>query len=118
MKPAAFILFLIWSLLLLEPLSANMDIVSNYSSCAEEEEVRTACCTSTCEKPVEEKEEDECAGNRCNPLLSCPIGNFYLSGYTQLTIPPYVAEKVKTFLVNDNRIVKQHADCWHPPEIS
>lgn len=117
MKIAAAILFITWCLLLLEPLSANLDMASNYSSCAGEQETGSSCCSSSCELPAEEEEEEDCTNNRCNPLMSCPTGNFYLSGHSALSIDPYTITKTKAVLVNDNRIVKQHAECWHPPEI-
>ena len=118
MRTRACILMILWTVLLIEPLSANFDIESVYSSsCAKVEETPSSCCKSTCEKPTDKEEEKDCEDNRCNPLMSCPAGNFYLFGQTWLTITPLILSKQKKVLINDNRIQKQLTECWHPPEI-
>ncbi|HET9746005.1 MAG TPA: hypothetical protein VFP97_09840, partial [Chitinophagaceae bacterium] len=58
-----------------------------------------------------------CENNRCNPLMSCPTGNFYLFNISSLSIELFILSKQKTVLINDNRILKHLAECWHPPEI-
>lgn len=72
---------------------------------------------SKCEKSKENNDENDCENGRCNPLMSCPAGNFYLFTNTQISILPILLPKPKTVLVNDNRIAKRLAECWHPPEI-
>ena len=117
MKTRACILIILWSTLLIEPLSANLNIESVYSSCAKKQKPRSSCCKSKCEKPKENKDKNECKNDRCNPLMSCPTGNFYLFSNSQVSIVPLILSKQKAILVNDNRIAKQLAECWHPPEI-
>ena len=108
---------IIWSTLLLEPLSANFSFKNNYSSCSKKQEATSSCCESKCNNPGEKKDKDDCQNNRCNPLMSCPTGNFYLFGHSPISIMPFATTREKALLINDNRIVKQMTDCWHPPEI-
>ena len=117
MKIRACILLLIWSTLLTEPLSANFSIQSPYSSCSKKVEVQSSSCESKCNKPKDKEEENDCENNRCNPLMSCPTGNFYLFGHQLLSIAPFILSKQKAILINDNRIIQQLTECWHPPEI-
>ena len=116
MKTRACILTILWTALLIEPLSANFSSIKTaYSSCAEKQEPKSSCCKSTCEPA--EKEEDDCENNQCNPLMACPTGNFYLFGQSELSTVPFILSKQKKALINDNRIQKQLTECWHPPEI-
>jgi hypothetical protein len=121
MKFRACLLLIIWSTLLLEPLSANFSSIKTvYSSCAKKTKAKSSCSKSKCEKAgkkEEKKEKDDCKNNKCNPLMSCPTGNFYFFGYSSLSIDAFIPAKQKAVLVNDNRILKYMAECWHPPEI-
>jgi len=108
---------ILWSVLLIEPLSANLSIQTPYSSCSKKEKPKTSCCKSKCERPADNEDENDCEGNRCNPLMSCPTGNFYLFGQSWLAAAPFILSKEKKILINDNRIIKHLAECWHPPEI-
>jgi len=117
MKARACILILIWSILLIEPLSANFSINSPYSSCSKKQEVQSSCSKSKCDKPEDNEDEKDCENNDCNPIMSCPTGNFYLLGHPHLAIEPFLLSKQKINLINDNRIAKRLAECWHPPEI-
>ena len=117
MKTRACILIILWTVLLIEPLSANFSINSPYSSCSKKEKVQSSCSKSKCDTQKDNEEENDCEDNRCNPLMSCPTGNFYLFGHPLLSIPPFILSKQKTILINDNRIIKHLAECWHPPEI-
>jgi hypothetical protein len=116
MKIRACILIVLWSVLLIEPLSANFSINSPYSS-GSKEKVQSSCSKSKCGTQKDKEEENGCEENRCNPLMSCPTGNFYLFGHPQLSIAPFILSKQKAILINDNRIIKHLAECWHPPEI-
>lgn len=117
MKTRAGILIVIWSLLLIEPVSANFSFESNYSSCKKIES-SIACCSSSCSQPAEEEDDNkDCEANRCNPLMSCPTGNFYTISHHHLSIDALKQSKEKQALINDNRIIKRMTDCWHPPEI-
>ena len=117
MKLRACILMIIWSMLLVEPLSANLSIKSPYSSCSKKQEVQPSCSKSKCNIPSDDEDENDCENNRCNPLMSCPTGNFYLFNTSYLSIEPFIVSKQETVLINDNRIQKRLAECWHPPEI-
>ena len=117
MKVRACILMVLWTVLLIEPLSANLSIQSPYSCCAKEEKPKSSCSMSACDVPADTEEENDCGSNRCNPIMSCPTGNFYLFIQPHLSIPALNISTDKKSLVNDNRIVKQTGDCWHPPEI-
>jgi hypothetical protein len=117
MQLRAYILLYIWGLLLIEPLTASISSIETmYSACSVKQKTKSSDCKSACEKPGQE-EEDDCEDKGCNPLMSCPTGNFYFFGYTALSIDAFIAAKQKTVLVNDNRIMKYMAECWHPPEI-
>jgi len=117
MKARACILMVLWSVLLIEPLSANFSINSPYSSCSKKEKVQSSCSKSKCDTQKDNKEENDCENNRCNPLMSCPTGNFYLFGQSWFAATPFILSKEKKILINDNRIIKHLAECWHPPEI-
>ena len=117
MKTRAFILMVLWSVLLIEPLSANLSIKTPYSSCSKKQKVESSCSKSKCDKPKDNEEGNDCEDNRCNPLMSCPTGNFYLFGQSYLSAAPFILSKQKKALINDNRVQKQLTECWHPPEI-
>lgn len=117
MKIRACIVLVIWGILLLEPLSASFSIQTTYSSCAEKQRAKSSCCKSKCNKPLKKEKKEDCTNNRCNPLMSCPTGNFYLFGQSHLSIETFPLSTQKPALVNDNRIVKYMAECWHPPEV-
>ena len=117
MKTLACILILIWSILLIEPLSVNFSIQSPYSSCSKKQEVQSSCSKSKCDKSEANNDENDCENNDCNPLMSCPTGNFYLLGHPHSAIESFLLSKPKMSLINDNRIAKHLAECWHPPEI-
>jgi hypothetical protein len=117
MKTRACILIVLWSLLLIEPLSANLSIETVYSSsCSNKQKTESSCSKSKCDQPKDNDEENDCEDNRCNPLMSCPAGNFYLFGQSDLAIAPLILSKQKKVLIDDNRIQKQLSECWHPPE--
>ena len=118
MKTRANILLVLWTVLLVEPLSANLSIKSVYSSpCSKKQKPESSCAKSKCNKPTENDDKNECEKNRCNPLMSCPTGNFYLYGQSWMGVPPFAFSKQKKVLTNDNRIQEQPSGCWHPPEI-
>lgn len=119
MKYRAGILILIWSILLAEPISANLTIKSVYSSCKEEKTEAMSCSSkSKCKKPNDKKEKNDCNNtNRCNPLMSCPSGNFYLSNPVNISFVNFLVPEIKKTPVNDNRISEYLSEWWHPPEI-
>src|SRR5258706_6853523 len=116
MKPVALILILIWTGLIIEPVFASFSTKATSSSCSKNKPVQSSCSKSKCSKSKQPDKKD-CENNRCNPLMSCPTGNFYLFGPSNFSISLFIISKQKTILVNDNRILKQLTECWHPPEI-
>jgi len=81
------------------------------------ESVESCCSNSKCDKPVPSDSKNDCEGNRCNPLMSCPTGNFYLLDNSYVSFTSVKQSKQKIILVNDNRVLTQLTECWHPPEI-
>jgi hypothetical protein len=58
----------------------------------------------------------KCAGDECNPFMSCVYGNFFLVTKGSVDLPGLVLlKKVKT-PVNDNRLATSYSESWHPPE--
>jgi hypothetical protein len=81
-------------------------------------EAEESCCSKTkCNKPEPSDNNDDCESNRCNPLMSCPTGNFYLLVYSRISFGLSIPSKQKSILTNDNRVLTQLTECWHPPEI-
>lgn len=118
MKFGACILITLWGILLAEPLLANFNVKSNYSECSKPQTRKSSCSKkSTCSKQDSKEEKNDCERNRCNPLLCCPTGNFYLAGHQLLHMFPPGISKKKAILINDNRILKSLSECWHPPEV-
>ena len=117
MKVAACILTLIWTVLLVEPVFANFSFRSAKTSCSENRPFQSSCSKSRCHRAKQPEDKKDCGNNRCNPLMACLAGNFYLFGYPHLAISPLILLKQKIGLVNDNRVSKQLTECWHPPEV-
>ena len=107
MKAGAYILLIICCILTVQPMFSNNNAEPKESS----------CCKTKCNKPISTEDKKDCESNRCNPLMACPLGNFYLVGYSHISIATLILPKQKTTLVNDNRISTQLTECWHPPEI-
>ncbi|SRR5258706_13734890 len=117
MKAGAYILAAIVSILLIQPLFINIGAKVALSSCSEGKASKSSCCRNKCSKPKREDKGRDCEGDRCNPLMGCPSGNFYVHNYTCISMISWIIPKQKTALVNDNRISNQLTECWHPPEI-
>ncbi len=127
MRPVAFLLAIILSTLMVQPAFTNFRMKADNSSCTKNKPVKPACSkkktvTTTCSKnkcsrPKTPESGNNCGADRCNPLLGCPSGNFYLLNHSYISLPSFIIFKQKNILVNDNRISKQLTECWHPPEI-
>ena len=104
MKSGAFICLFIFSLLTVEPL---------YSYYQAEEDM---CCMEECSKESSEEGEEDCENTGCNPFMSCIYGNFFLVEKPYLSVTWFIVPGKKIATVNDNRIVGNLSDCWHPPE--
>ena len=107
MKTGTCILILILGILMIQPMF-GYGVAGPAASC---------CSESSCDKPEPTDNENNCENNRCNPLMSCPAGNFYLVGYSHISLTSFIQPKQKIILVNDNRVLTRLTECWHPPEI-
>ena len=116
-KALASTLILIWGTLLVQPLFEDFSKQLSKTSCSQRALVKSACSKGKCDAPKPSKDNKDCDGSRCNPLMACPTGNFFLFGYLHLSISPISEPREKTILANDNRISKPISECWHPPEI-
>lgn len=84
-------------------------VISEKPACAK----GSKCST---EAPVEEKED--CSNKGCNPFLPCMGSCCYLpENFFTYSLPEFVS-KQKMSLVNDNRLVSNLSECWHPPEVN
>jgi len=135
-KAGALILTVIWGLLMIQPVfgsftngavkpsclkKSTADSCKKTRparpSCSKTKTLSTGCAMKTCGKAKSNEEKKECEEQGCNPLMSCPAGNFYLNSSSHFSIASLIIPKQKTPLVNDNRISKQLTECFHPPEI-
>jgi hypothetical protein len=117
MKAGAFILTIILGVLLIQPLFAGLDTGLS-GSCAQMKRATSSCCKATCHKQEPEKEKNDCGPNRCNPFMGCAAGNFYIHDYFSVTLTTIIIPRTKSALIDDNRILKQLSECWHPPEMN
>ena len=118
MKTRAWILSIILAVVILQPPFTHLDMNEEGSSCSKPEKSRSICSMSNCEDSEPTDENDECENKRCNPLLGCPSGNFYIHNFTSLLFALPIIKKEKPILVNDNRLFMQLSECWQPPEIN
>jgi len=116
MKAGACILAAILSILMVQPLFSNFGTKTVKSSCTQSP-ANSSHCQNKCSRPNPQKDKQDCEGDRCNPLMGCPTGNFYAHNYSFILITSLIIPKQKMALVNDNRLSKQLTECWHPPEI-
>ena len=113
-KTRATILSVIVCILIMQPLLAGFGLPEAYTVCkpaTEEEESCSSSCSS--EAPPE---EDDCERPGCNPLLGCSSGNFYIHDYATISLTTLLIPKKKLFVTDDNRLLEQLNECWHPPE--
>jgi hypothetical protein len=117
MKGGAFILAAILGVLIVQPILIGFGAIDVNSSYSKSKTSQSSCCQSKCSKPKPQEDKRDCEGGRCNPLMGCPTGNFYIHNYAYISITSVIIPKQRTALFNDNRISKQLTECWHPPEI-
>jgi len=74
-------------------------------------------CHNKCPKSKDTDKEDDCSNQGCNPFVPCAMGsccylveNFYSA--SNMLAP----RKIKPRLFDDNTILTQPGECWHPPE--
>ena len=108
MKTAAYIFFFILGFLTIQPVLSSMKTSEDLQCC-----LKDHCSKSQNKVPKKNK----CENNGCNPFMACGYGNFFLilkpiALYTFISIP-----NQRIIAINDNRVVGNLSDCWHPPEI-
>src|SRR5687767_9235669 len=109
MKTGAFIFFLVLAFSTIQP-SLNVFIA----------EAKTSGCITKpkgCKKEKVPEKKDGCENKRCNPFMGCVSGTFYMLGKLPQTGSPVVILKQQTAVINDNRVIKNSSDCWHPPKL-
>jgi hypothetical protein len=113
MKIGAYIMTLtfisVLGLLHIEPLS----------SCGPQEEAPTCSATTTCQKKQPPKGDDKCPMEKgCNPFVPCSMGVCcYLVENTFTPVLIFSIKKDKPALFDDNRLMNNLSECWHPPEL-
>ncbi len=118
MKTRAWILTVILGVVILQPPFTNFNASAMEAACAKTKTLTPASCSkSSCDNSLPAEEENDCE-KRCNPLLGCSTGNFYIHNYYTITLTEVLVPKPKTALVNDNRTLDQLRECWNPPEIN
>lgn len=122
MKIRAAILALLVGLLILQPTFAWFGFAAAYGECNKPEPVNQCASTKkqcpvkkSCDKPAPE-EEKGCEEKKCNPLLGCTAGNFYVHQYATINLFNFSFPKQKLLVTDDNRLQKQLNECFHPPE--
>jgi hypothetical protein len=108
---------IIWGILIIQPAFGNISAPVVVSACSKNKPAESPCSKKKCSKPKPPEDKKECGADRCNPIMSCPTGNFYFPDYSSVSFASLIIPKQKISLVNDNRIQKQLTECWHPPEI-
>lgn len=105
LKVTVHILSFVMAFLMLQPLIS----VNNKS-------IDKCCSTQGCKKKEDQKENT--SNKDCNPLMNCLFCTlFIVSKSYQGEIKP-LNTKEKIFIRNDNRIVKNLSECWHPPNFT
>ncbi len=80
----------------------------------------SSAAASTCkaDDDAEGQPAQDCARNKCNPLMSCSSGNFYIVEGFFLAYVPGNTKAIKILSSNDNRVLSSFSECWHPPELA
>jgi hypothetical protein len=112
-KTRATILSVLISLLIMQPILSGFGLPEAYTVCKPETEEES--CSSSCSSEAP-PEEDDCDRPGCNPLLGCSSGNFYIHDYATISFTSFFIPRKKSFVSNDNRLLEQLKECWHPPE--
>jgi hypothetical protein len=121
-KIRALILAILVGLLILQPSFAWFGFAAAYGKCDKPEPVKQ-CTTAKKQCPVKKSCSDQepakdkgCEEKKCNPLLGCTAGNFYVHQYSGIILIQFRVRKQKAIVKNDNRLQKQLNECFHPPE--
>ena len=105
MKIAATILLFVISFLTIQPLFQSAP-----------KKIAMSCCSQkACKKkmPAQNK-KGGCEGMACNPFVGCPYYSLFLFSGPQVSfLSSAVKEKIS--VSNDNRIIQDISEFWHPP---
>ncbi len=103
MKMAASIFMCIMLSMTALPLSAV---------CTDDEQ----CCSDGCckEEPVK---KDTKQTKDCNPFMTCPLCSLFLTAKISILPDVTIQDKSVFFVKNDNRIIQNLSECWHPPNM-
>ena len=136
MKRAASILMVVWMFVMVQPAFAYFGGKSAYgkctkavsskatcskskpatSTCSKKKPVKPDCSGKKCNKAAKTQDKDDCRTEGCNPTLGCSSGNFFAHYHSQLSFEEWFEQKQKLIVANDNRIINNMSECWHPPE--
>ncbi len=103
MKLSAYIFFFIMLSMTALPFS---------SICTQKEQT---CSESCCKKEPCKKENKE--NKNCNPFTTCPLCSSFLPAKPSILIAFTLQSKIIFFIKNDNRIIQNLSECWHPPNM-
>ena len=78
-----------------------------------------SCCQKDTGKQSaqSEKKQRGCDGMSCNPFMGCPMVSYDLAERFTLDYQLPVPTRQVYLVKNDNRLVTQMSDCWHPPQL-
>ena len=103
LKATVYILSLVMAFLMVQPLIP----VNN----------KKECCSEKCCKKEENKRNNK-TNKDCNPLLNCPFCTLFIVNKShQGEINP-LNTRDKILIRNDNRVIKNLSECWHPPNFT
>lgn len=114
---------LIFSVLHVEPLFHGR-IVKNEQTASKTKKPtcskakKPVCTKSKCPKKQSPKENNDCPNTGCNPFVPCAMGSCcYLVETAFSYSNSTTISKQKIALINDNRLLNNLSECWHPPEV-
>jgi hypothetical protein len=111
----AAIFILVFGFLHLQPLFGRaVSNVDEEESCASVCQMNTPCGSKK-DEPAEK--ENNCPIQACNPFVPCAMSACcYLVESFFPGINASVETKTRLFVFNDDRILNQSSECFHPPE--
>jgi hypothetical protein len=103
MRLAAYILFSLVCFLVVEPLFSG------------KKTAMTKCGASLCCKKHASKKSSKEQDKDCNPFMGCSSCNLFIIDKPVPDQLPVILLKEKNIVKNDNRIIQNLSECWHPP---
>lgn len=112
MKLVASIFAFVLCLLTVQPLFISEPVNAEETSCCNPQK------TCTKEEENQSEKQDDCRNMACNPFMSCVYGNFFVLDKQCISFDFFPGAKQKLNVYNDNRVIQNLSECWHPPEAS